>query len=596
MSPSDIAFIVIAFAVLILWIAALYRARRADERDFSEKSRKLSAEQARLKQESDALRSQVAVLEDRLASAAQREQEARAAVIVPPAKQELDAAVNRAFEAEEKLDRAKRRVQNLNYEKNHFKELFEQRDTALQAVRAKQQSVFDLYMQAAKSAAQKPYIKNSFVCRAAAHAETETCVEKIAAADADIDILPTTDLCFEIRGTSGAVYHTTLNVCTCPDFQHRHQPCKHMYRIALELGLLADLGERIRKQVFTYAEEAAALQEDKKKAREVWNRQRAIANQKKQTFPYLADLFAELEHYEAEAAAVALRTKSFPAVKKAEEIASNGRKLVNLRRENKSLRYQLNYLKNTVPWLEEFITLPPAQAYAELKSAETESEYDLYREWLKPGEWNTLEISEKFQLALDRYKAQCEHGSPAKTAWAAGVEYERYIGYRYEQHGFSVHYTGATEGLCDLGRDLIAKKGERTLIVQCKRWNTHKTVHEKHVFQLYGTLEKYRFEHPQEQCVGVFISTADLSPVALDAARFFQIETRVIPYSADYPMIKCNISATGERIYHLPMDQQYDRIVIEPNKGECYAATVREAEKRGFRRAKKWNPNREESR
>ena len=30
-----------------------------------------------------------------------------------------------------------------------------------------------------------------------------------------------------------------------------------------------------------------------------------------------------------------------------------------------------------------------------------------------------------------------------------------------------------------------------------------------------------------------------------------------------YPMIKCNISPKdGEKIYHLPMDQQYDRVVI----------------------------------
>ena len=33
-------------------------------------------------------------------------------------------------------------------------------------------------------------------------------------------------------------YHTTLESCDCPDFQNRHHTCKHMYRLAMELGLL----------------------------------------------------------------------------------------------------------------------------------------------------------------------------------------------------------------------------------------------------------------------------------------------------------------------------------------------------------------------
>ncbi len=32
------------------------------------------------------------------------------------------------------------------------------------------------------------------------------------------------------------VYHTTLTSCTCPDFKERNVPCKHMYRLANELG------------------------------------------------------------------------------------------------------------------------------------------------------------------------------------------------------------------------------------------------------------------------------------------------------------------------------------------------------------------------
>lgn len=60
----------------------------------------------------------------------------------------------------------------------------------------------------------------------------------------------------------------------------------------------------------------------------------------------------------------------------------------------------------------------------------------------------------------------------------------------------------------------------------------------------------------------------------------------------DYPLIKCNISqGTGEKIYHLPFDQQYDKVIIDTHRGEMYAFTVKEAEKNGFRRAFRWNEN-----
>lgn len=47
--------------------------------------------------------------------------------------------------------------------------------------------------------------------------------------------------------------------------------------------------------------------------------------------------------------------------------------------------------------------------------------------------------------------------------------------------------------------------------------------------------------------------------------------------------IKCNVNQ-GNKIYHLPFDQQYDRTQI-CKPGEFYAYTVKEAVTAGFRRA-----------
>lgn len=37
-------------------------------------------------------------------------------------------------------------------------------------------------------------------------------------------------------GSSPEPYETTQESCTCVDFVRRGQPCKHMYRLAMELG------------------------------------------------------------------------------------------------------------------------------------------------------------------------------------------------------------------------------------------------------------------------------------------------------------------------------------------------------------------------
>lgn len=44
-----------------------------------------------------------------------------------------------------------------------------------------------------------------------------------------------------IKGTSAAPYIATADSCTCPDFGKRGLPCKHMYRLAIEMGWMNDL-------------------------------------------------------------------------------------------------------------------------------------------------------------------------------------------------------------------------------------------------------------------------------------------------------------------------------------------------------------------
>lgn len=44
-------------------------------------------------------------------------------------------------------------------------------------------------------------------------------------------------------GSGANPYSTTLASCTCGDFLRRHLPCKHMYRLAIELGVLDEVAQ-----------------------------------------------------------------------------------------------------------------------------------------------------------------------------------------------------------------------------------------------------------------------------------------------------------------------------------------------------------------
>ena len=193
--------------------------------------------------------------------------------------------------------------------------------------------------------------------------------------------------------------------------------------------------------------------------------------------------------------------------------------------------------------------------------------------------------AQKFQLALDRY---CKKH---KTNVEIGRCYERYIGYLYEMKGWKVYYQGAIKQFEDFGRDLICKKGASVEIVQCKYWSRYRLIREKHIFQLFGTCFLYKLTAGQPNAVPVFATNIELSSDAKAVADGIGVQI-FHKGLADYPMIKCNVNTgNGSRIYHLPFDQQYDRVVIEPEKGEFYARTIKEAEAKGFRRAHRWRGN-----
>lgn len=277
-----------------------------------------------------------------------------------------------------------------------------------------------------------------------------------------------------------------------------------------------------------------------------------------------------------------LRHKSHPGRKSSEIVREVKQEKRVLTERVKFLEYQLRTYEEYFPQLEEYRELilderillsPGTDNLEELESADRSQLY------LSRDEWERLSVAERNQLALDRYLAR------PKSDWEIGRYYERYLGYIRETSGWLVTYHGALRGFEDLGRDLICVKEESVEIVQAKCWSRSKVIHEKHLFQLFGTTIHYRLTSPGAHVTPVLAATTSLSEVAAEVARSLGIRVESVQLPSAYPTIKCNINpSTKERIYHLPFDQQYDRTQVS-RPGECYVETVEEAEHRGFRRA-----------
>jgi len=313
-------------------------------------------------------------------------------------------------------------------------------------------------------------------------------------------------------------------------------------------------------------------------------------------FKDVAELYADTLAVVYGEIAQELREKTRPAVVTAEDIE---RKLKKRIREeaykSRVLRYRWDSLLAIFPDLEKYVDndedLLSIGRFVDADDfiGNRDKAYD----YLSTEEYNRLSDVEKYQLALDRYK---QHRK--STDWIAGAEYEMYCCHVLRMKGFSVIDNGIQKGRLDNGIDIIAQKDDNTFIIQCKRYTdtfsdgTDKFIHENIICQLYGAAKCYQMDASNNQCardvVPTLLTTGRLSETAIRFAKILHV--MVVKCSmGEYPMIKCNVN-NGEKIYHLPFDQQYWNTRIQ-NPGEFYAWTVDEAERAGFRRAKRWLDN-----
>lgn len=329
-----------------------------------------------------------------------------------------------------------------------------------------------------------------------------------------------------------------------------------------------------------------------------------LAREKTQGFPWLAQAYADYFGIRDSKMASYLEDRPHPAPKAAEE----HRQIAKERREaEKAARiadHLLQYCRFLAPWLDEYIGMEAEELdiiikeiHASWEKREEEFDEEVKRQ-VGPKKYEGLTPNEKLQKKLDWY-----WGKSNKSNWQIGRDYERYIGYLYEQKGWNVYYHGK-KGYEDLGRDLICKKVNVVEIIQCKYWAREKIIHEKHIYYLFGTTVEYFLENfggqenlqlalfpnlvQKRNVTPKLIITIEVSPKAAQVAKVLGVVIEKIPFER-YPSVKCNVSRrTEEKIYHLPFDQQYDTTLIEEERLERYVETVEEAEALGFRHAYRW--------
>lgn len=309
-----------------------------------------------------------------------------------------------------------------------------------------------------------------------------------------------------------------------------------------------------------------------------------MARERQIGFPWLAKAYEEFFKLQDKNLVDFLQYKKHPAISAGEIIKEQSRLRRGAEKEKKIAQYLVEYYEHIAPFLldlKEEVDIATEEEIELLKEYSEEELQDEVTHYLTKEEYRKLSSIERNQMALDRFWKR------PKSKWLIGRLYERYVGYLYEKEDYDVEYVGIFKGFEDLGRDLICRKGNDFIVIQCKNWAEFRTIYEKHIFQFFGTVFQYKDENKDRKVRAIFYTSTNLSDLARRFSKELNIELKEnFKFDKEYPSIKCNVSRIdGTKIYHLPFDQQYDKTKIEKDRKEFYCKTAKEAENAGFRRA-----------
>jgi hypothetical protein len=296
---------------------------------------------------------------------------------------------------------------------------------------------------------------------------------------------------------------------------------------------------------------------------------------------WLAEMISEADVASDAALSKHLLSKKVPAPTAAENVNNISKEKRSWIIKAKDYEYQIKQLEEFFPKLKDYKEAIQNELISHL---DENDETDPILKFLSVEEWNILPVEQREDLAIERYL-----NGASRSAWDAGLKYERYLGSLYEKDGWFVEYIGALNGLEDYGRDLICSKNNVVRVIQAKRWKENSPLYMKHVVQIFGTTLLLQQERSLlETPTPMLVSTSAFAEDSKKAAQALNVKLVVMPLDKNYACIKVHKSRNGEAIYHLPFDQQYDRVQMDISQGDAFVKTVKEALNMGARRAQKY--------
>lgn len=270
-----------------------------------------------------------------------------------------------------------------------------------------------------------------------------------------------------------------------------------------------------------------------------------LKNKNNETHEYISSLMSDYLTLQFDYSNKYLRKKKRPAFVEAKRINELKKITKNAINRLKLLEYKYEYLLQLFPELDLYFDgFENIQELKKIKSLDNfEENYDNTKYYLNEDEYRQLPAEQRDQLALDRYL------NGKKSKWQIGRDYELFIGFEYSKDDWEVEYFGIDKKLEDMGRDLIAKKGMEIHIVQCKYWSKEKLIHEKHIYQLFGSAVHYKLSKTRDfKIIPVFVTNIQLSNKAKTAAKYLNVKYREEKELGNFPRIKCNINTVVSKI------------------------------------------------
>jgi hypothetical protein len=115
-----------------------------------------------------------------------------------------------------------------------------------------------------------------------------------------------------------------------------------------------------------------------------------------------------------------------------------------------------------------------------------------------------------------------------------GANFEKEVGKVYEIEGYSVDYRGLKLGHLDGGIDLIAKKGNQTILVQCKFWFKKNSIKHNMVKEFFGNchllINKDKYPQSKKENVLCIYAIPTNSCLSASAYHVFKNNYAVLRY------------------------------------------------------------------